>query len=201
MGYGALDSLASNGIIDFDANAYVNGTPPRYIGAPSDGISLPGELPAYATKAQGNLKGEPEVDAFISNSEKKTNNMPLSTILTGGAVAAIIVGLGIKAKSLFKGPNQNAKGFIGSIKDKVTTLFTKKEEVKSEEKLNTGKEATKETSKTKEAIKKAVKEGEGFFKKHPKLKTGGLVAAGVLGLYGIYKILTGHKIEPQQQEA
>ncbi len=32
--YTSLDSLAQNGILNFDANAYLNGTPPRYIDKP-----------------------------------------------------------------------------------------------------------------------------------------------------------------------
>jgi len=43
--YTSLDSLAANGIIDFDANSYLTGAPPRYAGKLYSNNSLPYQQP------------------------------------------------------------------------------------------------------------------------------------------------------------
>lgn len=188
----SLDNLASNGVINFDANAYINGTPPRFVGNPEGDANLPLDKPLMATPGYGitpgqQLHGEPARDAFISRENGQAQSkFPWGKFLTGTFVASLAVMAGVKIKSLIKGTKNAAEkvkegknGFFTECKNKLTSLFKGDKSAPKEE--------IKEVAKT-------VEEKKGLLKKLPKtLKVVGIGAVGLLGLYGLYKTLTGHK--------
>lgn len=51
--YTSLDSLAANGIIDFDANSYITGAPPRYAGRLNNNNYLPYQQPLMSYDSYG----------------------------------------------------------------------------------------------------------------------------------------------------
>lgn len=67
-----LDNLAREGIIDFDASAFVLGTKPRYVGNPPY-IQLP--LPDMSMVDTTNLK-QPQKDEIIRTTPEKTSKNP-----------------------------------------------------------------------------------------------------------------------------
>lgn len=53
--YTSLDSLAQNGIIDFDANSYLTGAPARYVGKPYSENYLPFQQPLMSLDSYGTM--------------------------------------------------------------------------------------------------------------------------------------------------
>lgn len=221
----SLDVLASNGIINFDADAYVKGTTPRFAGSPGSENYLPGEAPLTAPISssgfnpymQGSvpkLNSEPPVDAFVKRKpekEKKEKEIEkisekeierpkisgLATIITVGLAGALALLGGSKLASFIKnktkvksntaktGNNEAAKdggkvkNFFTRQKDRVTSWFKSKNNIE---------EATKNIS---EKAKGAPKW----------LKASGIALASLLGLFGLYKFVSGHKHNKQVQKA
>lgn len=65
----SLDNLASSGVIDFDAPAFLLGQNPRYIGNPNLD-SLPLENPAYQPHGV-KMKDVPPIDSYDKHSDNK----------------------------------------------------------------------------------------------------------------------------------
>ncbi len=177
MGTNSLDNLAANNIINFDADAYVKGTTPRYAGNPDgeehylpfDKPLMPTPTSQYGISSGPQLHGEPSRDAFISRGEEhKSQALPWSEILTIGSVSALAIAAGIKIKSFLESKKikkTNNKGLVETIKAKVAS-FPK---------------PTKLFTEAKTYIKNLPPWGK---------VTGG-IAAGLAVLYGIYKLTSG----------
>lgn len=125
----SLDALASNKIISFDANAYLKGTPARYVGNPQANSSLPFDEDigtanlnmgfGYGMGYPGfygsypNLIGAPHKDAFVHRegseaSEGHSSNFPWAKVATAGAVGGILILGAHKVKSLFTSKKDEA---------------------------------------------------------------------------------------------
>lgn len=89
-----LDNLAREGIIDFDATAFVTGTKPRYIGNPSY-AQLP--MPDMNDVDKSNLK-QPSKDEMIYNDKKpSTSKNPLwKKIMFGTILGGLLIFGGCK---------------------------------------------------------------------------------------------------------
>lgn len=199
MGTNALDNLAANGIIGFDADAYVKGTTPRYVGNPyKEYRGLPFEEPLPIMPAQHGISGgpklggEPEKDAFISHEEPKSNHTSLKSMIAGITVA----GLGIylltktnKIKEFLKfgktAKSTSNKSFFERCKDKVNSWFssTPKKATASQVEPQVEKKIEVEAGKT---LKKS------FFKRKWVKVTGG-IGLGLVALYGAFRLIAGHK--------
>ncbi len=116
-----LDTLAQNGILDFDAPSFITGQAPRYVGTPS----LPPSPYAGPPLPSAPAMKQPEVDEFHREktktpSKKDDKNYvknPLWKKLLFGAVALTALGVGIwkfkSIKNLFKKINwQSTKKFF-----------------------------------------------------------------------------------------
>lgn len=195
----SLDSLATSGVINFDADAFLKGTSPRFVGSPSNQY-LPGEQPpSYGVTPGSKLNGEPERDAFVKHEKENTPPKWIS-MLTGFLVATLGVFGVVKAKSLFDKNKVDAetstekKGIFTQIKDKISSLLKSKDTKAAEEAKKAAEEAA--AKEAKEAAKKA-----GFWAKHSKgLKIAGVGALSLLGLYGLYEIISGRKTQPAQEK-
>ena len=103
----SLDRLASEGIVNFDSEAFIKDTAPRYVGAPQ--LSLPFEQPLYAYPPNQStgpiLPAQPKKDEFL-NKPPKSGNPAWKKILAGGIIAGLLALVGIKyggkLKNLFK---------------------------------------------------------------------------------------------------
>jgi len=184
MSLNSMDNLAANGIINFDADAYVNGTPPRYIGNPGMNAGLPFEAAVFPGPCQYGitpgplLSGHPSKDAFITKSEHGHSLLGSNKLLAGGIIAALAATAYSKVKSTFSSKSKDATksgGWISSIKEKISSLFNKTPEVKAETKV----------------VEKAVEKTPGFFRRN--IGKFGLGAVGLLGLYGLYQYLSASK--------
>lgn len=103
-----LDNLASAGIIDFDAPAYLLDKPARYVGNPKFENDLPSLLPDDVK-----LKDAPKSDEFDSPGEKdsaKTPNWKKWAI--GGVITA---GIGALSYALFRNKIKMSK-FLSNMK-------------------------------------------------------------------------------------
>jgi hypothetical protein len=186
MSNGSLDDLAANGIINFDANAYIKGTPPRYVGRPEREYGLPLEQPVFdAPTLQEishniHLNSEPAKDAFISHT-KKNNKLEITwpQVLTIGSIAALAIYSRNKIKS-----------WLGGSKNKITQNFKFMEQIKDY--VNKVKaKITPEATKTEKVVKKS----KNFISKLPKwAKITGGITAGLLALFGIFKSLSHKEI-------
>ena len=209
MSSNSLDNLATNGIINFDADAFVRGTTPKFVGTPTDEYSY-GDAPLMATpylpyashtKAHNQhsnpygIKAGPHLskeynsqDTFIS-SEKEHSLPSAKSILAGGLVAALIGGIVLKGSSILK--KGSIQKFFENCKNKLSSAFdsTKKitDNVTKEVKENSG----ENIEKIKKHSGKVLESVKGFASKHSqKLKIAGVGVLGLLGLYGLYEILT-----------
>lgn len=107
----ALDSLASGGVIDFDAPAYLLDQPARYVGHPSM-EKLPNEISLLPEGTK--MKEQPKHDGFHHPDEgmvqtpawKKWTFGAILTALIGGAAGAILLKKGkIKLPKNIKMPD------------------------------------------------------------------------------------------------
>lgn len=94
---GSLENLSSNGIVNFDADAYVNSGISRYAGNHDEGY-LPFDKPLLATPQYfgvypgPHLSGHPDVDAFITHG-KEPFRPTWKQILAGiGGLTAATIG-------------------------------------------------------------------------------------------------------------
>lgn len=96
----ALDNLAANGVINFDADAYIQGKPPRYVGEPK--LYLPFEQPLCGCPCQcqgARLPQQPSHDAFINNHQEKSEGpADWKKAATAVLIAGLVVLLGVKYK-------------------------------------------------------------------------------------------------------
>ncbi len=119
-----LDFLAQNGVLDFDAPAYILGRPPRYVGNPSN------VEPMVLNPPQVIGTPQPESDEFVP-SEKKNNNLakPASwkKWLFGFVAAGALIFGGFKFKSKLVPwvKNLNIKQKIIEIPKKIGKFFKK----------------------------------------------------------------------------
>lgn len=210
----SLDSLAANGIINFDADSYINGTKPRYFGAPSGGTSLPGDIPltGYGITPGENLHGEPAKDAFISHNEGEGSPLSMNTIATGGLVVALGLYAASKLKSFLGGKSEKAEGLRKHLDNARTTVAswinpnkettqpqqtataqTTTETPKAAAKTAPATEAVVKTeattaanttAKAEKGVKKLITQAKEFLAKHPKGTK--ITVAGLIGLLGLY---------------
>lgn len=220
----SLDTLATTGVIDFDADAYVKGAKPRYVGNPGAGQYLPLEQPInspanFGIKSGKNLPGNPEADAFVRNyNEKKEQEgkeetegkkpPSLQTLLAGGIIAALALFAGNKINKHMKANPDSFKGIKekwNTFKDKVKNFFSGSTEKSTE---STTKEAAAKTAEqTEQAAKKGIIEKaknllkgakDKFMKLPKKGKIGVGIGAGLLGLYALYKATSRPSEAPQE---
>ncbi len=113
-----LDNLAANGVIDFDAPAFLLDKKPRYIGNPSL-EELPLESPMYLPEGV-KLKDLPSVDTFGNPEDKNLVSNPLWKKVLFGAIALGAAVAGTIGIFKFKGGLKNIKKsfskFISNIK-------------------------------------------------------------------------------------
>lgn len=200
----SLDSLASNGIINFDPEAYVKTGASKFEGEQEN--YLPFDKPLLATPQMygmpyaPQLHGEPENDAFVSRLKEKHSKLPWKGIAVTSVIGGLALAAGIKIKSLFNNrhifsnpiktkSNKQSGGFFSNI----TSRFKKdgKEEVK--------KRSKKAAETSKKEAENVAKESKGFFKRLKNLpksaKIIGGITAGIVGLYAVYKAFFAHKIQ------
>lgn len=139
---GSLDNLAANGIIDFDAEAYVKGLPPRFIGRPERYVGLPGDMPlmaeppSYGVYPGAHLSGHPRQDGFEPQETEEGSNpswkKALMTVLVAGlaVIGAVkyrgkIVELFNKKKAEVTSPSfkQKVSDFFSNAKTKIVEFF------------------------------------------------------------------------------
>lgn len=139
---GSLDNLATNGIIDFDAEAYVKGLPPRFIGRPERYVGLPGEMPlmaeppTYGVYPGAHLSGHPRKDGFENHEGEEDRNpgwkKALMTVLLSGLaiIGAVryrgkIAEIFNKKKAAVTSPSfkQKVSDFFSNAKTKVVEFF------------------------------------------------------------------------------
>lgn len=206
MSSNSLDSLAANGIISFDADSYVKGTKPRFVGNPESGISSPLQQasPAQSVTPGEKLSGEPVKDAFVKREdENEHKGSSLAKILTGAAVGALAVFTGMKIRSGFttkKSAKAEAKNTEVSPETKTTTkenkkgFFTKCKETITSWFDKSKKQVEEATEKVKKSAEEVAKDKKGALSKLPKGVK--IVAAGIiglLGLYGLYNVTSKNK--------
>lgn len=217
MGSNSLDSLAANGIINFDADAFIKGTPPRYVGSPEEPLYLPFDKPlpdmfeSHGKVGHGQNAGEGEGNNPFLSKVHGTNNVSslkefLMIALVGGVGAFLIA----KRKSL-AGHCKNIKGktenFFTSCKEKITSPFKSKPKAVTASvsaaaaapavtAATTATTATAATTGTTAAAKEA-KGIKGFFSKIKALRWGNMPkwgkittvsSVGLIALYGAYRI-------------
>ena len=183
MGSCSLDNLAANGIIDFDAESYIKGAPAKYVGNPTGYVGLPLDRPllepsyqGYGVTAGAQLSGHPSNDAFVNHEETKSSGIPWKGILAGVTLGSLIIFAGVKCKKyVSKCFNKISEGF--------KKIFNKKSVVTNTNKV---------IDKAKDAAQKVKK-----FKIPKWVKITGGSLAGLLGLYGIYRLLSSRK--PDQE--
>lgn len=104
----SLDRLASEGIVDFDSESYIKGTPARYVGGPSHYLPFEQPLNTYENcvpvgPSGPQIKQQPANDQFVNNN---SNNKNWKKILLAGIGATLLAVVGIKyggkIASLFK---------------------------------------------------------------------------------------------------
>lgn len=179
-----LRNLATNNIINFDANAFVKGTKPEFVGDPDGEQYLPLDRPimaefphGYGITAGPQLHGEPSKDAFISHGEDhKKIDIPWATILTIGSLSALAIAAGMKIKSFLnnrKTAPLKTGGVVSTLKAKASSLPKPKD--------------LYQNAKT------------WFTKLPPWGKVTGGIAAGLAVLYGIYKLTSGNENQAIQE--
>lgn len=128
---GSLDNLATNGIIDFDAEAYVKGLPPRFVGSPERYVGLPGEMPlmaeppVYGVYPGARLSGHPRRDGFeypeIEEGGNPSWKKALATVLLSGL--AVIGAIRYRGKLAKFFSEKKAEVTSPSFKQKVSDFF------------------------------------------------------------------------------
>lgn len=165
--YPILDALAQNNIINFDADAFIYGAPPRY-GVP---VSV-GDRPLMTSPNMSYPQPyQPHNDVFTHHNEEESRKFSIKGILLG----LILSGVGIFAGFKFK----------DKILPKIPgTAANKVKKVAEDAKI-----AAQETA------KQAEKTGfTAFLKKNWKI--GAIGAGSIAGLYFTYKIISkifGHR--------
>lgn len=183
----SIDQLSSEGIVNFDSEAYIYGKTPRYVGAPhANGLPFEQPLNTYPTTAahdgQGpQLRHQPSKDEYV-HSKPSTS---WKTWILGGIAATLATVVGIKYKD--------------KIAAWITNKPVKKSKVKKSKKKAKAKKAKKAKAKANAAqaaaktswFSKARTTVVSNWNKLPKWGkiTAGSIA-GLLALTGIYKYAT-----------
>lgn len=96
----ALDNLASGGVIDFDAAAFLLDKPARFVGHPDrEGLPL-GNITYLPDGAK--LKDLPKIDTYEKNKDVEyVHNPTWKKVLVGAVVGGGILGLGLSILSKF----------------------------------------------------------------------------------------------------
>lgn len=200
----SLDALASNGVVNFDANAFLKGTTPRYYGSPNEGqVYLPGdqplfnspEIPAYGIAGGENLKGQPNKDAFLAREHEKGEiNVSTKNIITAGIVGALALFAGSKFKKTQLGQKLISKFSKANIAETASGILGKAQSALSGVTGKT-KPAASAAAETVEKVAEVAKTKKKFSLANiPKpVKIGGLAVAGALGLYEVYRMITDRK--------
>jgi len=199
-----FDNLASNGIIDFDANAYIyNGK--SKAAAESEDVGLPFDRPLMASpNVPSMLPGvsmhkQPERDRF-GHEKKMTPMQALTGVLVAGLVILGGIKFGPKIKDFFE-------GISNKISQKKTEIKKNKAAATTAKKAEAAKKAAADAkmAKTLKAGKKAEKAakaangwkiGEQIAKLPKGVRIGGGIAVGAGALYGLFKLFS--KKEPKQ---
>lgn len=210
MGYSSFDNLAANGIIDFDAEAYIKGTKPRYVGNPESCNQLPFEQPlpgnpcGYGIQPGKQLEGEPEVDAFIHREKHKSkeagehneseHSSPWKPFVAGGLITALGLYIANKYRSVIPKitSNNNTPQATTNTTQPKKGLWNK---IKSFFKGGTP-QAAQTTQTTQTAAPVAAKKG--FFSKKW-VKVTGWSSVALLGLYGIYRFIQNRKYAHERE--
>lgn len=195
-GLSTLDNLVANGVLNFDADAYVRGGAPRYYGNPFGSQAMPFDQPItpypYASPYYGGgyapmLPSQPNVDAFINRHEHSSANSLKELLVYGFAGSLIIYGI----------HKLNKLG--GFFKDKLSKIGTKKSStVKKEEPKKP--EDTKTGGKVKNAaedVANAARNEGSWFKRNGK-KVGGWALFGVAALGALAVLRSMFRKKPQQ---
>jgi hypothetical protein len=138
-----FDDLAAGGVLNFDSEAYVKGTAPRYVGNPYGNNNLPfdGPLayPGFGITPGPYLSGAPVQDAFNDkgyNYAKKP--IPWGSIATVGIVASLATWAGVKVKSKFF-PKKEVKN-EKPVNEKSVNKKVINEEVAAKQKISAAKD-------------------------------------------------------------
>lgn len=197
----ALDRLASNGIINFDPEAYIYGAPPRYVGNPNGYIGLPQDRPlpvmpeSYGITPGYNLSGHPTNDAFVNheNGESKHNTSSWKSILAGIVFAGLALYAGVKCKAklskLFGKKNNltsNKNNIITRLKDKFKEFIGSSTSSATSATASTSAAATATAPAAESVAANTAKKSSKFVKG---LKIAGVSLASLVGLYGTYKFI------------
>lgn len=174
----SMRSLAANKILNFDANAFVMGTNPMYVGSPEPDLQLPFDAPIVSPNFRGyaygvgSLRAQPSVDAFVSHGTHEKSSFSTKT----GILGLIAGGLGLAGITAYLTRSKKDLEYIDDF-DKVPT-------------------------KTSEVISKVKEFSSSSWSKLKGMHWGFKAAiAGVAGLtvlYGLYKAVTGSKVEHPQ---
>lgn len=176
--YPILDMLAQNGIFNFDADAYIYGTPPRY-GVPAEMMERPIMGNPYCVPCLPQSRfvpqNVPQKDTFIHNEVPKHKESNLKEVLLVGILSALGLFAGYKCK------NNIAPHIPGTKANKA--------------KKAAATVAAAATQKAKEAASQVDKKGfTAFLKKHWKI--GAISVGSLAGLYLVYNIgskILGHR--------
>jgi len=188
----SIDQLSSEGIVNFDSEAYIYGKTPRYVGA-GHSNELPFEQPlnTYPNTAsydgQGpQMRHQPKKDEFVHGQ----SNTSWKNWILAGIVATLATVVGIKYKDKIKSWITNKPAKKSKVKKSKNKTKTK----------NTNAPTTTTTAKKESWFSKAKTTIISNWNKLPKWgqrTTMGI--AGVLALFGIYKYVTRNSAPAQTQ--
>ena len=193
----ASENLASNGILNFDSNAFVMGTKPEFIGSPTPPLTLPLDepLPGHCGYGFGNrlldpsirMHAQPNADAFVTRGHGGGDGA-----LKGGILAAIAGAIGLAG---FLAWSKHDKAVATEAKE---AQKAEKVAVKAAKKGKNGVKDVVEDEKIMTKIKSGFEEFVAKVKGYKvpvwaKVAIGGTAAVTVLA--GVYKALSTPKQE------
>lgn len=188
----SLDNLAANGIVNFDSEAYIKGTAPRYVGNPPlMGLPFEQPLPAFPQGQVPQMHAQPNKDAFVHSEGHKNPSWKTALATVLAASAAVFVGVKYGSK-------------IGSIFNKKKAA-TGQQAPTAAPTTATPPPATTQTTAASKVQRTVTKIKDVFTTFGTKIKalprwakiTGG-IAAGVIVFSGLKKLFSGHKAEHAQ---
>lgn len=194
MGSSYLENLSSNGIINYDAETYINTGKQKFGSENQINTELePSKMQTIDQETGAKLQKDPAIDAFIKREDKqgKTHTSYLGKILVTTLASILAVVGGIKIKSLidagekpFTKGTSKLKGFFKTIKNKISSIFKRKTKEKAKE---NSEQIIQKASDTVKTAKKGIKEW--FINLPKKVKIIGGSVLGLIGLYGIYSLI------------
>lgn len=189
----SMDSLAANGIINFDPDAYVMNGVSRAMAEEDSG--LPFEKPLYADpyvpyRVAYIRPEQPHRDVYVRHEKNEGISWKsiLLGLLAGGGITyagfKILENNDEKVQTKLTGTTAKKDGKTFWVKCKESIKQTKDDFVGWIKKKRAGSEIEKAVN---EAAKNPAKELKGFFKRFYKTKIALIAGAGLVGLYAIYK--------------